>query len=112
MFYFCFIISCFPRFDFLLNLIFQRFPRGYVLAMESFLAISDKLFNGRSDPRFVISMTGYFLLGKNSLNSFCQAVREREGQTVGSRCDDFYRRRGRCSSQLPKSIKPNVLQLT
>ena len=32
--------------------------------------------------------------------------------TAATNCDDLYRRRGRCSSQLPKSIKPNVLQLT
>jgi hypothetical protein len=31
---------------------------------------------------------------------------------IATNCDDFYRRRGRCRSQLPKSIKPNVLQLT
>jgi hypothetical protein len=35
-----------------------------------------------------------------------------EHRTAATNCDDLYRRRGRCSSQLPKSIKPNILQLT
>ena len=46
MFNLCFIISCFSTFDFLLDIIFEGSTRGYVLTMESFLAVSDKLFHG------------------------------------------------------------------
>ena len=49
MLHLCFVVRYFPRIDFMLDLIFQRFPQDCIMTMKRFLSIFDKddglLFN-------------------------------------------------------------------